>query len=73
MKLHIVVKLSIIVKNAYSAGNTTANQSVKIVQHPVKIKIKVGNSIPLTILNGIDIFINSKNPVSTVRITHIVE
>ena len=72
-KLNIVIPLNTIVTSMYSFGNTTVNQSLKTRQHPAKTATNVGNKIPLNRLKGLDILINNINPVSTVKITHIVE
>ena len=73
IKLNIDTVLNNIVIWIYSFGNTITNHSVKITQHPAKIAIKDISKIPLNKLNGLDILINSINPVNTVKITHIVE
>ena len=73
IKFIIVVIANITVGNIYSCVNSTLNRFLNVKQHAVNIITSVGNNIPLKALNGIDIFISSKNPVNTVKITHIVE
>ena len=73
IKLHTAIPESNIIKPTYSFVSSTQNQFLNIKQQPAKIATSVGSKIPLKILNGLDIFIISIKPVSTVSITHIVE